>query len=62
MVQGGWHRKLVGLGQENRGPQTGLQYRNIRRDPVAAGPVPTPGQPTLSEGIHKTCCTLLPDS
>ena len=29
----GWDRKLVGVGQENRGPQTGLPYMNIRKDP-----------------------------
>lgn len=54
---GGWDRKL-----ENRGPQTGPRYRNIRKDPGAASSSPYPGCPALSEGINKTCCKLLPDS
>ena len=53
------NRKLVGLEQENRGPQTGPLYRDIRKYPV---PGPTPEQPSLSEGVNKTCCTQPPDS
>ena len=60
--KGGWDRILVGLGQENKGPQTGPWYRNIRRDPDVARASPYPGWLTLSEAIKKTCCTLLPDS
>ena len=61
-MQGGRDRKLVGFRQENRGPQTGPWYRDIRKDPVAEGISPYPGRPTLSKVVNKTCCTLLPDS
>ena len=53
MTQGGWDRKLVGEGKENRSPQTGPQYRKIRRDPFAASASPYAGQPALSEGVSK---------
>lgn len=59
---GGWDRKSVGLGQEKRGRQAGPQFTDIRRDPVAAGASPYPGQPALSEGVnktHSTCCLTL---
>ena len=59
---GGLGNKLVGMGQENRGHQTGPQYRDIRKDPVAVDASPYPGWPTFSEDINKTCYTLLPDS
>ena len=49
-------KKKIGI------PKTGPWYRNIRRDPVAARAGPYPGRPTLSGGLNKTCCTLLPDS
>ena len=39
-VQGGWDRKLVDVGQENRGPPTGP--RDIRKGPVAARASPYP--------------------
>lgn len=61
-AQGGWDRKLVGMGQENRGSQTGLRCRNIRRDSVAASANSNPGWPTLSQGANKTSFTLLLDS
>ena len=63
MVEGRWDRKLMVLRQENRGPQTGPRYRNIRRDPfVASASSYTRVACSLFEGINKTCCTLLPDS
>lgn len=45
--QGGWDRRLVGMGQENRGPQPGLRYRDIRKDAVAARASPYPGWAAL---------------
>lgn len=52
MEQGGWDRKLGGMGKENRGPQTGLQFRGINKDPVAAGASSYP-RAAHSEGIIK---------
>ena len=42
LTQGGWDRKLVGLGQENRGPQTGPRSRDIRKDSAAVRASPYP--------------------
>ena len=44
-------RKLGGMVQENRGPQTGPQHKYIRQGQAAAGDYP------LCKG-SKTCCTL----
>ena len=39
--------ELVGLGKGNRDSQTGQQYIDIKKDPVAAGASPYPGPLTL---------------
>ena len=59
---GGLGQEVSGHGARELCPQTGPWYRDMRKDPVAARASPYPEQPALSEGLNKTCCTLLPDS
>ena len=51
--------KLVGLGQENWGPQTHPLYGDKKKDPVVTRANPYPRMAHSHWGTNTTCCALL---